>query len=183
MRAYACMAAGLLAAWMLTGCGAATPIEDNASTTTTTAATAATVQPVAALLYLGGVDNVDAGRDRVFDRYFDGQEPAWWPQVDTVEREGWQEAYLLLPRYDATTITIHALDTEERVQEELLTAYGPVLLLCNASDILPSLEVTLQHGEDTVVFRPRLSMRGDGMIDVPGLYVEDCSVDAPAAQG
>lgn len=197
-RIVALSAPLLAAALLLGGCSAGQTVSQgraegsSASTVSTPSTTAAVresatenqdgepvaAQPLpygeadmAALLYLGGKEDLDKSREYLRTRLDGG-----WPQeMESVDSGEGQEIYLLLPRESDTTVGIVALDSDERPVRELLTANRPVLLCCNRSDVIRSVQVTVRRGEKEVTFAPYLSLRGgdDDVVAGEGIYTEN----------
>ena len=127
---------------------------------------------IAALLFLGGKDQVEASTTALKEAYFSAL-PGQWPEnVESVETDEWQEAYLLLPKYPGTVISVSRLDEEEQLAGELLSTEHPVLLQCNRSDVMPSTEVTITYQERTVTFRPHISLEDGSCVAADGIYTE-----------
>ncbi len=126
---------------------------------------------VAALFYLGGPD--EAGAAVLQEKYFSALPNRWPDGTEMVETEEWQEAYLLLPKCPGTVISIHRLDEEEHPVSELLTTENPVLLHCNRSDVMPSVEVQIQYQERIVIFRPHIRLDSGEIAAADGIYTEN----------
>lgn len=127
---------------------------------------------IAALLFLGGRDEVTAGQTAAQERYFSALPNQWPDQAETVETTEWQETYLLLPKYPGTVIDVYELDQEERIVSRLISTEHAVLLRCNHSDIMPSTEVRIQYQDRTVIFRPHMSLRDGSCVAGEGIYTQ-----------
>lgn len=129
-------------------------------------------EDIAALLFLGGRDEAEAGTAAVKKAYFSGLSDGWLEGTERVETEEWQEIYLLLPKYPGVVITIQELDVEELPAATLLTTERPVLLHCNRSDVVPSTQVTVHYGDREITFKPHISLRDGGCEAAQGIYTE-----------
>ena len=127
---------------------------------------------MAALLFLGGRDEVTAGQAAAQERYFSALPNQWPVKTETVETAEWQETYLLLPKYPGTVIDVYELDQEERIVSRLISTEHAVLLRCNHSDIMPSTEVRIQYQDRTVIFRPHMSLRDGSCVAEDGIYTQ-----------
>ena len=91
-------------------------------------------------------------------------------KISKVETES-AEAYLIIPRYTDSKITINEYSFDENGMGEtgktIYSEFGsPVLLLCNFSDIMPNSIVTVKMGREKISFSPSISMK-DGGIFLP----------------
>ena len=127
---------------------------------------------MAALLFLGGKDEAEAGTAAVKEAYFSTLPQQWPEKVDTVETDEWQETYLLLPKYPGTIISVYELDEEEQPAAEMISTENPVLLQCNRSDVMPSTQVTITYQDRAITFRPHISLQDGSCVAAEGIYTE-----------
>ena len=144
---------------------------------------------IAALLYLGTEEDYSQSKEFAGEKYFSTLNNKWPKNVETVENYSW-DIYLLVPKYENMTITIHALTMEEKDgyeeidgyaeyydPEPLLITGNPVLLKCNGSDIWSSLLVIIEYNNEKIDFAPFLSLKGDpdenAVIATDGIFTVD----------
>ena len=95
---------------------------------------------------------------------------------------GGDEWYLILPRYHGTTVTVYTVDLDGNgvaVEDELLVeTMNPVLIRCNASDIMPSVSVSMRYGDQQFIFLPHINLENgspafpDELLDITPPSVE-----------
>lgn len=77
------------------------------------------------------------------------------------------EGYVVIPKYSGTKITVNKYLDEEKTKKDLVAESDKtVILFCNPSDLDSNVEVTVQHGNDSVVFSPYLNLQ-DGTLTLP----------------
>lgn len=129
---------------------------------------------LATLIYLGGPDNYENGKAIMQEKFFSNLDSHWLDNVKIVETEGWNEVYLIVPKYEKTDIEIFLLDTDENIVKKLASANGPVLLKINKSDIIPSVQLKVVHLADEIVFRPRLSSKDGSVVATKKIFTTKC---------
>lgn len=135
------------------------------------------IDDIAASFYLGyGEDGLKEGKIRLGEKYFSKMQDKWPKEVVEVSDDMGDEYYLILPKYENTIITIHSVKMNDKSElvpdKELISTKYPVLLRCNISDIMPSTQVTITHGEETVIFSPSISLKDGQQNTAEGIFTE-----------
>ena len=87
---------------------------------------------------------------------------------------GGPEEYLILPKLIGTTLTVTQVQlnndgTLEPFGDSVSTE-APLRILANVSDIVPSAQVTVEHGARRICFNPFLSLNDGQIAAVDGVY-------------
>lgn len=111
------------------------------------------------LIYLGSTI------DMPLEDYCEKYNSFSWIQNAEICTVNGEDAYLLIPKYEGTVITVQPYEaTEDKKQEAVLTTESPLLLECNTSDIQSNSWITLDTPEGKCEFTPFISLR-DGMVE------------------
>jgi hypothetical protein len=133
---------------------------------------------LATLLFLGTDETFDEAKALIQAKYFSDLPEQWPERIETVEANSW-EIYLLLPKYKDTVMTVYERNMEHYENEdvafltEIITTGDPVLLKCNFSDIFPSIEIRIEHGEEATVCVPSISNKDGSVMAGERIYTED----------
>jgi len=127
---------------------------------------------LATMIYVGyGKDERDSNVEKLLKKH-DMKKDLLEEVVDQEESE-W---YTIIPKYEGTKITVDHVELSEegemKVTNTLTTTEAPILLGCNFSDIFPSVQVTIEHGEDKIVFSPFLSLEDGDIQEVERVYTK-----------
>lgn len=77
------------------------------------------------------------------------------------------ECYLIIPKYETTTIKVELFtDFEHTNIETILDSDKPVFVLCNPSDICSNVQITVSYDDMSFAFSPYLSLK-DGTAILP----------------
>ena len=86
------------------------------------------------------------------------------------------EWYLILPKYIDTQISVSAVELNNMGDlvptEDILFTTKPILLQCNLSDIVPSLQVSVTYDKDSITFYPSLSLKDGDVTPVERAYTK-----------
>lgn len=137
---------------------------------------------LAALIYLGGRDNVEAAEQYLVQTYPENFDLSLvespYPEA---EMEGY-EYYLLLPRYQGTELRLTEMEMNEagtllpaEGKESVFARDVPLLFYCNFSDIVPSHEVRVTCGDRTIAFTPFVSLKDGAVQAADGIKILDLS--------
>ena len=67
------------------------------------------------------------------------------------------EGYVIVPRYEGSSITLRTYNDADRLETELVTETDKAMILfCNPVDLTPNTELELNYGEDTIKLSPQL---------------------------
>ena len=84
------------------------------------------------------------------------------------------EQYLILPKFVATTVAVTEVQMDEsgtlQPVGDPLTTEAPLRVLCNYSDIMPSTEITVQYGSQSITFSPFISLKDGVLSEIDGAY-------------
>lgn len=84
------------------------------------------------------------------------------------------EWYAIIPKYTKEELTISHVDMNEGGElektEELLITKEPVLICCNISDIVPSVDVTITYNDQEVSINPFISLENGELSEYEGLF-------------
>lgn len=84
------------------------------------------------------------------------------------------EQYWILPKYTGTVITVNrvTLSDEGTLQPEgeALTTESPLRIYANVSDIVPSTQITVQLGAQSICFSPFISLKDEIIAEIEGAF-------------
>lgn len=87
------------------------------------------------------------------------------------------EWYAVFPKYIGTKITVEHVELDDEGNllptETLTETEKPVLLCCNQSDIIPSVQVTVSNADERIVFNPFISLESGKLSKVDRVYTEE----------
>lgn len=134
-------------------------------------------EDLAALFFLGcNQEQIEKAANGLLDKYKLSKEEAEKIQYDKVNVDNGNEWYLILPKYEGSTIQVHSVKLNEQgnleVDQELLTTDKPVVVQCNISDIVPSSQITVTSEDRSVVFNPAISLKDGNIVEVEGVFTE-----------
>lgn len=134
-------------------------------------------EDLAALFFLGcGQEEIEKTVKVLLDKYNMTQEEAAKVEYEMVNVDNGSEWYLVVPKYEGTTIQVHSVKLNDQgsleVDKELLTTDKPVVLQCNVSDIVPSSQITVTLNDKTVVFNPAISLKDGEVVRTEGVFTE-----------
>lgn len=132
---------------------------------------------LAALFYLCyGQEQIEKAVKDLLNKYNMPVEKALEIDYEVVNADNGDEWYLILPKYEESTITVHSVKLNDQgsleVEKELITTEKPVLLQCNLSDIIPSSQVTVTFKDKTIVFNPFISLKDGKISEIEGVYTK-----------
>ncbi|QHI73563.1 hypothetical protein [Aminipila terrae] len=132
---------------------------------------------LAALFFLGSdKEEIEKKAKELMDQYDVSEEEAKKTGYEMVNVDNGSEWYLVVPKYEGSTIQIDSVKLTEQgnleTDKELLTTDKPVVLQCNISDIAPSSQVTVTLKDKKVVFNPAISLKDGKIVKFKGVYTE-----------
>lgn len=84
------------------------------------------------------------------------------------------EQYLILPKYNGTVITVNEVALDDggtlRAEGDAVTTQSLLRIYANYSDIVPSAEITVRFGEQSITFHPFISLEDGNIAAVDGAY-------------
>lgn len=85
------------------------------------------------------------------------------------------EYYLIIPKYENSEITVNSIELnnegEFKKTGELITTLKPVLLKCNASDIIADSYVTIVSNDKATKFSPYISLENGNVVASDEIYI------------
>lgn len=79
------------------------------------------------------------------------------------------ELYVIIPKYEGTTITVRSVDTkgaENVVGKVADTTNNTLFVMCNPSDLRSNVEITVTYRDMESIFSPSISLK-DGTLNLP----------------
>lgn len=131
---------------------------------------------IAAVLFLGVEEEYEKSKEVLKDTYFKNLDDTFFDSIDSVETTGWQEIYLIVPKYNDDSITVTELienGDQPFIKKTLITTNKPVLLKCNVSDIMPSSQVTISSNGQKEEFSPHVSLKDSSIVTAKSIFTEN----------
>ncbi len=134
-------------------------------------------EDIAALFYLGTEKKeIKKTAEELLNTYNIPLEKALDIEYEEVKTDNGREWYLIVPKYEGTTIQVHSvrLNDQGSLEEdkELTTTDKPVILCCNESDIVPSAQVTVTFKDRKAVFNPSISLKDGKVTENEGVFTK-----------
>ena len=138
-------------------------------------------QTLAAVLYLGSPADLDKAKATLSRTVFKDLTVELPENTQELALEDGEEVYLILPKFQDTTLLIHSQELDDKgqlvIKDELINTTSPVLLTCNQSDIVPSVQLSAKYSDKEGVICPSISLKDGEVTKGEGFYTATVTED------